>query len=169
MILENLNKEREANGEQLLKNCRNAAAGSVRQLDSSVAAKRNLEVWIYHLPDPEDYGIKTQYESLKFMEELGFRVNPNNRKVKNIDEVLVSVMLAPRTFTAEDTVEINTHGGISPTNKVLELLLDFVQTPYFTEENVKRVALAIGKYVHISIYPDIQSAQNPCSTRVFNF
>ena len=86
--LENLNKEREANGEQLLKNCRNAAAGSVRQLDSSVAAKRNLEVWIYHLPDSEDYGIKTHLDSLKFMEELGFRVNPNNRKVKNIDEVL---------------------------------------------------------------------------------
>lgn len=86
--LENLNKEREANGEQLLKNCRNAAAGSVRQLDSSVAAKRNLEVWIYHLPDPEDYGIKTHMGALKFMEELGFRVNPNNRKVKNIDEVL---------------------------------------------------------------------------------
>ncbi len=41
-----------------------------------------------------------------------------------IDEVLVSVMKAPRTFTAEDTVEINTHGGISPTNKVLELLLE---------------------------------------------
>ena len=40
-----------------------------------------------------------------------------------IDEVLVSVMLAPRTFTAENTVEINTHGGIAPTNKVLELLL----------------------------------------------
>ena len=86
--LETLNKEREANGEQLLKNCRNAAAGSVRQLDSSVAAKRNLEVWIYHLPDPEDYGIETHMDSLKFMEELGFRVNPNNRKVKNIDEVL---------------------------------------------------------------------------------
>ena len=41
-----------------------------------------------------------------------------------IDEVLVSVMKAPRTFTAEDTVEINTHGGISPTNKTLELLLE---------------------------------------------
>ena len=40
-----------------------------------------------------------------------------------IDEVLVSVMLAPKTFTAENTVEINTHGGIAPTNKVLELLL----------------------------------------------
>ena len=46
-------------------------------------------------------------------------------KEKNIiDEVLVSVMKAPRTFTAEDTVEINTHGGISPTNKTLELLLE---------------------------------------------
>lgn len=86
--LERLNKEREANGEALLKNCRNAAAGSVRQLDSSVAAKRNLEVWIYHLPDPEDYGITTHMDSLKFMEDLGFRVNPNNRKVKNIEEVL---------------------------------------------------------------------------------
>lgn len=43
---------------------------------------------------------------------------------KIIDEVLVSVMLSPRTFTTEDTVEINTHGGIAPTNKVLELLLN---------------------------------------------
>ena len=44
-------------------------------------------------------------------------------KDKEIDEVLVSVMKSPKTFTAEDTVEINTHGGIAPTNKVLELLL----------------------------------------------
>ncbi|MBR6949508.1 MAG: tRNA uridine-5-carboxymethylaminomethyl(34) synthesis GTPase MnmE [Bacilli bacterium] len=46
----------------------------------------------------------------------------NNDEV--IDEVLVTIMKAPRTFTAEDTVEINTHGGIAPTNKVLELLLE---------------------------------------------
>ena len=45
-------------------------------------------------------------------------------KEQEIDEVLVSVMKAPKTFTAEDTVEINTHGGISPTNKTLELLLE---------------------------------------------
>ena len=41
-----------------------------------------------------------------------------------IDEVLVSIMKSPRTFTTEDTVEINTHGGIAPTNRVLELLLE---------------------------------------------
>ncbi len=46
-----------------------------------------------------------------------------DKENKIIDEVLVSVMLAPKTFTAENTVEINTHGGIAPTNKVLELLL----------------------------------------------
>ena len=45
-------------------------------------------------------------------------------KDQEVDEVLVSVMKAPKTFTAEDTVEINTHGGISPTNKTLELLLE---------------------------------------------
>ncbi len=86
--LKKLNEEREKNGEPLLKNCRNAAAGSIRQLDSSVAAKRNLEVWIYHLPNPEAYGIKTHEESLKFMKELGFRINPNNKLVNNVDEVL---------------------------------------------------------------------------------
>ena len=87
-VLDELNEERISNGEEPFKNCRNAAAGSVRQLDSSVAAKRKLEVWIYHLPNPEDYGIKTHLEALKFMEELGFRVNPNNKLVNNIDEVM---------------------------------------------------------------------------------
>lgn len=86
--LKKLNVEREKNGESLLKNCRNAAAGSIRQLDSSITAKRNLEVWIYHLPNPEDYGIKTHIESLNFMKELGFRTNPNNKLVKSVDEVL---------------------------------------------------------------------------------
>jgi len=47
-----------------------------------------------------------------------------DEKENKVDEVLVSVMKAPKTFTAEDTVEINTHGGIAPTNKVLELLLE---------------------------------------------
>lgn len=83
-----LNEERMKKGEPILKNCRNAAAGSIRQLDSNIAAKRNLEVFIYHLPDPEDYGIKTHYEALEFMKSLGFRTNPNNRLVSSISEVM---------------------------------------------------------------------------------
>ena len=69
-------------------NPRNAAAGSVRQLDSKVAASRNLSCFIYHLPDPEDYNIYTHHDALKFMGELGFVINPNNRIVNNIDELM---------------------------------------------------------------------------------
>jgi DNA ligase (NAD+) len=69
-------------------NPRNAAAGSVRQLDSKVAANRKLDCFIYHLPDPEDYNIHTHYDALRFMKELGFVTNPNNKKVNNIDELM---------------------------------------------------------------------------------
>lgn len=69
-------------------NPRNAAAGSVRQLDSKVAASRNLSCFIYHLPDPEDYNIYTHSDALRFMKELGFVVNPNNRKINNINELM---------------------------------------------------------------------------------
>ena len=83
-----LNEERKEIGEKEFANPRNAAAGSVRQLDSSIAAKRNLSTFIYHLPNAERYNIHTQDEALKFMSELGFTVNPNIKKVNNIDEVL---------------------------------------------------------------------------------
>lgn len=84
----NLNKKRAMNNEELLANPRNAAAGSVRQLDSKIAASRNLDCFIYHLPNPSDYGIKTHYEALKFMKDLGFIVNPNIELVDNIEGVL---------------------------------------------------------------------------------
>ena len=86
--LEKLNEERKAKGEPLLQNCRNAAAGSIRQLDSKVAAKRKLDTFIYHLPNPLDYGIETHAEAIEYMKKLGFKTNPNNRLVKNMNEVL---------------------------------------------------------------------------------
>lgn len=85
---ERLNRQRKKNGEELLANPRNAAAGSVRQLDSKIAASRGLDCFIYHLPNPQDFGIKTHKEALEFMQELGFTVNPNIRLVKNVKEVL---------------------------------------------------------------------------------
>ena len=86
--LKKLNEERKKNGQPLLQNCRNAAAGSIRQLDSKIAASRKLDNFIYHLPNPLDYGIHTHYEALEYMKSLGFKVNPNNRLVKNIHEVI---------------------------------------------------------------------------------
>lgn len=86
--LEKLNKEREEKGLPLLQNVRNAAAGSIRQLDSKITAKRELDNFIYYLPEPEKYGIKTHLEALEFMSSLGFKVNPANRLVKDIDGIL---------------------------------------------------------------------------------
>lgn len=85
--LEKINKKRLEKGQPLLQNVRNAAAGSIRQLDSKEAAKRELDNFIYYLPEPEKYGIKTHLEALKFMEELGFKVNSNNKLVDNVDEI----------------------------------------------------------------------------------
>ena len=86
--LEKLNEERKAKGEPLLQNCRNAAAGSIRQLDSKVAAKRKLDNFIYHLPNPLDYNIETHSEAIDYMKRLGFKTNPNNRLVSSMKEVL---------------------------------------------------------------------------------
>lgn len=69
------NIERRNNGEKEFANPRNAAAGSVRQLDSKITAKRDLDFMAYFIPNPEIYGIKTQKESLDFLRELGFKTN----------------------------------------------------------------------------------------------
>ena len=86
--LEAINIKRSKNKQPLLQNCRNAAAGSIRQLDSKIAKERNLDVFIYHLPNPLDYDIHNHHEAILYMEKLGFKVNPNNQLVDNIEEVL---------------------------------------------------------------------------------
>lgn len=86
--LEEVNLERIKNKEQPLQNCRNAAAGSIRQLDSKIAAKRKLDNFIYHLPNPSDYDLVTHHDAIEYMRKLGFKTNPNNQLVNNIYEVL---------------------------------------------------------------------------------
>lgn len=82
------NREKIKNGEKEFANPRNAAAGSIRQLDSKVAAKRNLDFMAYFIPNPEDYGIKTQKESLEFLRRLGFVTNYKlNGYAKNVKDI----------------------------------------------------------------------------------
>ena len=83
---ERLNEERKNKGEKEFANPRNAASGSVRQLDSKIASERNLLTFIYHMPNPID--LKTQYDSLEYMKELTFTVNPNIKKAKDINGVI---------------------------------------------------------------------------------
>ena len=83
-----VNEERKKLGLDLFQNCRNLASGSVRQLDSKVAASRNLNCFLYHLPNPIDYGLYKHSSVLDFFEELGLRVNQKRRLCKNIGEVI---------------------------------------------------------------------------------
>ena len=86
--LERLNKEKAEKGEPLFANARNAAAGSIRQLDSSIAASRGLDAFWYYFVNASDFGIRYHSEALKKADELGFKTNPERRLCNGIDEVL---------------------------------------------------------------------------------
>lgn len=82
------NKSRAEQGEPLFANPRNAAAGSLRQLDPKIAASRKLDSFIYDVAQTEEELPKTQHEELQYLRELGFKVNPHYRHVRTIDEVI---------------------------------------------------------------------------------
>ncbi len=83
---EKLNEEALAKGEKVFANPRNAASGSLRQLDSTITAKRDLSMFTYTgiFEDNDGKQIKTHYDGMMKLKELGFKVNPNIRLVKNI-------------------------------------------------------------------------------------
>jgi DNA ligase (NAD+) len=83
-----LNKEREAHGDPLFANARNAAAGSLRQLDSHVTATRHLDAWWYYVPDGLSLGFSKHSEAIDYIASLGFRTNPERRLVMGIDAVI---------------------------------------------------------------------------------
>lgn len=83
-----LNKIREENGEPLLANCRNAAAGSIRQLDSKIAGSRKLDAFWYYFVNAEEFDMKKHSESLDYIEKLGFRTNKERRICFGVGEVL---------------------------------------------------------------------------------
>lgn len=89
LSFERANREKAKNNEKLFANPRNAAAGSVRQLDSKITAKRDLDFMAYFIPEPEKYGIKTQSESLELLKELGFKTNYKlNGLAKNYKDII---------------------------------------------------------------------------------
>jgi len=83
-----LNQERAAEGQPLFANPRNAAAGSVRQLDPRITTRRPLDIYIYMLGDAEGKVTPpTHWETMEYLKSLGFKVNPNNRLLADIEQV----------------------------------------------------------------------------------
>ncbi|UFT99924.1 NAD-dependent DNA ligase LigA [Radiobacillus kanasensis] len=83
-----LNEVKEENGEEPFANPRNAAAGSLRQLDPKIAAKRNLDIFLYSVGLWEEGQLESHSERLEYLKEIGFKTNPEWRKCTNIDEVI---------------------------------------------------------------------------------
>ena len=81
-----MNEEREAQGLDLFRNPRNAAAGTMRQLDPKIVSKRKLDAYIHYMI--ADNGIHNHYESLMFLKEQGFKINDQTKACKNIEEVI---------------------------------------------------------------------------------
>ena len=84
---EKMNQEREENEEELFANARNAAAGSLRQLDSKITAKRPLDIYIFNVQKIEGKEFKSHFEELEYLNKLGFNVNPVRIPCKNMEEI----------------------------------------------------------------------------------
>lgn len=82
-----LNQSREEQGQDVFANPRNAAAGSLRQLDSKVTAKRNLSTFLYSVADTSSLASSTQFDALQELEDLGFQTNQERKLCHSIDEV----------------------------------------------------------------------------------
>ena len=84
---EKMNEERQENEEELFANARNAAAGSLRQLDSKITEKRPLDIYIFNVQKIEGKEFNSHFEELEYLEKIGFNVNPVRIYCKNIEEV----------------------------------------------------------------------------------
>lgn len=90
---EALNKEKMEKGEEPFANPRNAAAGSLRQLDPRIAASRNLDIFIHAIGNPDELPVNSHSEGLDYLDKLGFKTNPERKKCTTIDEVLEFIEL----------------------------------------------------------------------------
>ncbi|MFV9511463.1 NAD-dependent DNA ligase LigA [Tepidibacillus sp. LV47] len=88
---ERINQKRKEQGEPLFANPRNAAAGSLRQLDPKIAAKRGLDIFLYGIGSIEGKELSSHSEGLNYLEQLGFKVNKERRLFTNMDDVIAFV------------------------------------------------------------------------------
>ncbi|AMC92643.1 aromatic ring-opening dioxygenase LigA [Erysipelothrix larvae] len=86
-----VNERRQEAHEQVFANPRNAASGTIRQLDSKVVAGRGLDAFWYTLVDAQNFGVTSQYEALKTLKSLGFKVNPEIRVCDTMDDVIARI------------------------------------------------------------------------------
>ncbi len=113
-VLDHLNEVRLQENLPLFANCRNAAGGSLRQLDANITKERKLDQFAYTLVHPEQYGIHTQIEALAYLQRLGFSVNPYHVHCQDMEEVIQTIA---QFDTLRKTLDYATDGIVIKVNE----------------------------------------------------
>ena len=152
--LKKINEKRKENGETLFANCRNAASGSIRQLDSNVAATRGLDMFIYTFCDNEMFGITSQSESLNKANELGFKTNNERRVCLGIERVIdyIKEYALKRDSLAYDidgvvikVNDMNLHDQIGYTMKVPKWAIAYKFPAVEVKTKLKDIIYTVGR------------------------
>lgn len=151
---EELNVQREVLEKPLFANARNAAAGSLRQLDSKITASRKLDIYIFNVQKCEDIKFKSHYESLEYLEKLGFNVNPIRLYCNNIDEALEKINLIGEnrgqySFDIDGAVvkvdDLNLRQELGHTVKTPKWAVAYKYPPEKKETLLKEIIVQVGR------------------------
>ena len=151
---EKMNQEREENEEELFANARNAAAGSLRQLDSNITQKRPLDIYIFNVQKIEGKQFNSHYEELEYLEKLGFNVNPVRIYCNNIEEVIQAIEKIGEdreklTFGIDGAVvkvdDLNLRPILGTTSKVPKWAIAYKYPPEKKETILKDIICQVGR------------------------
>jgi DNA ligase (NAD+) len=153
-VFTQLNAQREKNQEPLLANPRNAAAGSLRQLDTALTASRQLDAFMYALVNAETIGIHRHEEALQFLKQQGFKINPATQVLLGIEKVLgfVASQDRQRPTLAYDTdgivIKVNDlslHARLGYTAKTPRWAVAYKYPPELVETTLEQVIFTVGR------------------------
>ncbi len=151
---EKMNKEREENEETLFANARNAAAGSLRQLDSKITETRPLDIYIFNVQKIEGKKFTSHYEELEYLEKQGFNVNPVRIYCKNVEEIKKAIhkigeMREQLTFGIDGAVikidDLNFREILGTTVKVPKWAVAYKYPPERKETILKDIICQVGR------------------------
>ena len=151
---EKMNQEREENEEELFANARNAAAGSLRQLDSNITKNRPLDIYIFNVQKIEDKEFNSHFEELEYLRQLGFNVNPVRIPCNSKQEIIQAINKIGEdreslTFGIDGAVvkvdDLNLRKIMGTTSKVPKWAIAYKYPPEKKETILKEIVCQVGR------------------------
>ena len=168
-----MNEEREANEESLFANARNAAAGSLRQLDSKITAQRPLDIYIFNVQKSDSIKFNSHLESLEYLEKLGFNVNPVKVPCDSVESVIKEIENIGEnrenlTFGIDGAVikvdDLNQREILGVNFKTPKWAIAYKYPPEQKETILKDIALQVGRTGAITPMAILEPVKVACST-----